>query len=71
MNAQPLTITGPAALVEALPYLDGITPDQITDMAYTLRDKADVTAKIALTYGSTADPEPSPSQSPPRAGTGR
>ena len=85
MNAPPLTITGPAALVEAVPYLlgftpteslvivglaaktvtvtvradlDGLTPDQITELAHTLRDKADATAKIALTYGSTADPEP-------------
>ncbi len=85
MNAAPLTLTGPAALVEAVPYLlgftptdslvivglaantvavtarvdlDGLTPQQITTLAYTLRDKADATAIIALTYGPTADPEP-------------
>ena len=85
MNAPPLTITGPAALVEAVPYLlgftptdslvivglsvntvavtarvdlDGLTPGLITELAYTLRDKADATAMIALTYGPTADPEP-------------
>ena len=85
MNASPLTITGPADLVEAVPYLlgftptdslvivglaaktvtvtvradlDGLTPSQITELAHTLRDKADATAMIALTYGSTADPEP-------------
>jgi hypothetical protein len=85
MNAPPLTITGPAALVEAVPYLlgftptdslvivglaantvavtarvdlDGLSPKQITELACTLRDKADATAMIALIYGPTADPEP-------------
>ena len=68
MSAPPLIITGPADLVEAVPYLlgftptdslvivglaantvtvtvradlDGLTPDQITELAHTLRDKAD------------------------------
>lgn len=85
MNAPPLTITGPAALVEAVPYLlgftptdslvivglaantvavtarvdlEGLTPEQISELAHTLRNKADATAMIALTYGPTADPEP-------------
>ena len=85
MNASRLTITGPAALVEAVPYLlgftptdslvivglvattvtvtarvdlDGLTPEQITKLAHTLRNNADATAMIALTYGPAADSEP-------------